>query len=107
MPESNSLTLGIFVINIYKQDSGDVHFMFIKVYNQKKQFRGGKIMEIRGEDLRQARKKAGLTQEKVADETEFSQRQISRFERNENLGKLNKYFKLFMMLYSDDKDDEK
>ena len=64
-------------------------------------------MEIRGEDLRQARKKAGLTQEKVADETEFSQRQISRFERNENLGKLNKYFKLFMMLYSDDKDDEK
>jgi len=63
-------------------------------------------VEIKGTDIREARKRAGLTQERLADVTEFSPRQISRFEQDENLIKLNKYFKLFMMLFSNEKDDE-
>lgn len=57
-------------------------------------------MEIRGDDIREARKKAGLTQESLADVTDFSPRQISRFERGENLVKLNKYYKLFENLFA-------
>ena len=63
-------------------------------------------MEIKGIDIREARKRAGLTQENLADATEFSSRQISRFESDENLIKLNKYYKLFMMLFGTDENEK-
>ena len=61
-------------------------------------------MEIKGSDIREARKRAGLTQESLADATEFSSRQISRFESDENLMKLNKYYKLFKMLFTNNEE---
>lgn len=64
-------------------------------------------MEISGDNLREARKKVGLTQENLADATEFSPRQIGRFERNENLIKLKKYFKLYETLFPHDDKDKK
>lgn len=57
------------------------------------------MIKITGEDIKEARKRVGMTQENLAEETDFSLRQISRFERNENLNKLNKYFRLFQMLH--------
>lgn len=60
-------------------------------------------VEIKGADIREARKRAGLTQENLAEATEFSPRQIGRFESDENLIKLNKYFRLFTMLFSEEK----
>ena len=53
---------------------------------------------ITGEELRRARQHMGLTQEQLADVTEFSPRQICRFENNENLKKFNKYLKLSEVL---------
>lgn len=64
-------------------------------------------MEIRGDDIQEARKKAGFTQESLADVAGFSPRQISRFESGENLVRLNKYYKLFENLFVDsDKKEE-
>lgn len=63
-------------------------------------------MKITGEQLRIARKRVGLTQEDLADETDFSVRQIARFESNENLKKLNKYYNLFISLSLCSKSDE-
>ena len=55
-------------------------------------------MTLNGDDLRNARKEIGLTQLEIADATDFSTRQIGRFENNENLSKVNKYFRLFTLL---------
>ena len=40
---------------------------------------------ITGEEMRNARKRMGKTQEQLADEMDISLRQISRFENDENL----------------------
>ena len=53
---------------------------------------------ITGEWLREARLKLGVTQDEVADKTDFSTRQIGRFENDKNLQKCNKYFALFQVL---------
>lgn len=53
---------------------------------------------ITGKNIRQTRKEIGLTQEMFAERTGFSPRMISRFENDENMGKINKYFKLFSCL---------
>ena len=76
-------------------------------YNYKKQSGGDTMIKITGADIKEARKRVGLTQENLAEETDFSLRQISRFERNENLCKLNKYFRLFQMLDIKNKGDSK
>lgn len=57
---------------------------------------------ITGEWLREARLKLGLTQDEVAYRTDFSTRQIGRFENDENLQKCNKYFALFRVLQLED-----
>lgn len=53
---------------------------------------------ITGDELRKARQRKGITQEQLADITDFSPRQICRFENNKNLTKCDKYLRLFQTL---------
>lgn len=53
---------------------------------------------ITGDEIRNARRKVGKTQEQLADEMNISQRQLSRFENNENLRRYDKFFQLVVTL---------
>lgn len=49
---------------------------------------------INGEQMKNARRRIGKTQEQLADEVDISQRQLSRFENNENLERYDKFLQL-------------
>lgn len=53
---------------------------------------------ITGEEIKNARNKIGKTQEQIAAENNYSQRQISRFENDENLERYDKFLKLVVDL---------
>ena len=53
---------------------------------------------ITGEEMKNARKKIGKTQEQLADEMDISLRQLSRFENNEYLGRYDKFLQLVVTL---------
>ena len=53
---------------------------------------------ITGEEMRNARKRMGKTQEQLADEMDISLRQISRFENDENLHRYEKFLELVVAL---------
>ncbi len=53
---------------------------------------------ITGDQIRNARRKVGKTQEQLADEMNISQRQLSRFENDENLGRYDKFLQLVVTL---------
>lgn len=53
---------------------------------------------ITGDEIRNARRKVGKTQEQLADEMDISQRQLSRFENNENLRRYDKFLQLVVTL---------
>lgn len=53
---------------------------------------------ITGDEIRNARRKVGKTQEQLADEMNISQRQLSRFENNENLRRYDKFLQLVVIL---------
>ena len=53
---------------------------------------------ITGDEIRNARRKVGKTQEQLADEMNISQRQLSRFENNENLRRYDKFLQLVVTL---------
>lgn len=53
---------------------------------------------ITGEELKQARKKLGKTQEQVAEEMEISLRRLSRLENNVNLQRYNEFLELVVTL---------
>ena len=53
---------------------------------------------ITGDEIRNARRKAGKTQEQLADEMNISQRQLSRFENDENLRRYDKFLQLVVAL---------
>lgn len=55
-------------------------------------------MMITGEEMKNARRKIGKTQEQLADETDYSSRQLSRFENNENLERYDKFLQLIVAL---------
>ena len=58
----------------------------------------GGISMITGEEMKIARHKMGKTQEQLADETDYSSRQLSRFENNENLERYDKFLQLIVAL---------
>ena len=58
----------------------------------------GGIRMITGEEMRNARKRMGKTQEQLADEMDISLRQISRFENDENLRRYKKFLELVVAL---------
>lgn len=62
---------------------------------------------ITGEKLKNARQKAGKTQEQLAYEVKISPRQLSRFENGENLWRYNKFLRLVVRLglYKPTKDE--
>lgn len=53
---------------------------------------------ITGEEMRNARKRMGKTQEQLANEMDISLRQISRFENDENLRRYEKFLELVVAL---------
>ena len=53
---------------------------------------------ITREEMRNARKRMGKTQEQLADEMDISLRQISRFENDENLRRYEKFLELVVAL---------
>lgn len=53
---------------------------------------------ITGEEMKNARRKIGKTQEELADEVDISQRQLSRFENNENLARYDKFLQIVVTL---------
>ena len=53
---------------------------------------------ITGEEMRNARKRMGKTQEQLADEMDISLRQISRFENDKNLRRYKKVLELVVAL---------
>lgn len=53
---------------------------------------------ITGEKIKKARCKIGKTQEQLADEIDYSPRQLSRFENNENLERYDKFLRLIVAL---------
>jgi transcriptional regulator with XRE-family HTH domain len=53
---------------------------------------------ITGEEMKNARQKIGKTQEQLADEMDYSPRQLSRFENNENLERYDKFLQLVVTL---------
>ncbi len=53
---------------------------------------------ITGDEIRNARRKVGKTQEQLADEMNISQRQLSHFENNENLRRYDKFLQLVVTL---------
>ena len=58
----------------------------------------GGIRMITEEEMRNARKRMGKTQEQLADEMDISLRQISRFENDENLRRYEKFLELVVAL---------
>lgn len=58
----------------------------------------GGIRMITREEMRNARKRMGKTQEQLADEMDISLRQISRFENDENLRRYEKFLELVVAL---------
>ena len=58
----------------------------------------GGIRMITGEEMRNARKRMGKTQEQLADEMDISLRQISRFENDKNLRRYEKFLELVVAL---------
>jgi|GEM_PF-6286052 len=53
---------------------------------------------ITGEEIKNARHKIGKTQEQLADETDYSLRQISRFENDKYLKRYDKFLQLIVAL---------
>ena len=53
---------------------------------------------ITGEEIKNARQRIGKTLEELADETDYSPRQWSRFEKNENLVRYDKFLQLIVAL---------
>ena len=53
---------------------------------------------ITGEEIKNARQRIGKILEELADETDYSPRQLSRFEKNENLVRYDKFLKLIVAL---------
>lgn len=53
---------------------------------------------ITGEKIKNARRKIGKTQEQIADETDYSLRQISRFENDRYLKRYDKFLQLIVAL---------
>lgn len=53
---------------------------------------------ITGEKIKKARCKIGKTQEQLADEIDYSPRQLSRFENNKNLERYDKFLRLIVAL---------
>lgn len=53
---------------------------------------------ITGEKIKKARCKIGKTQEQLADEIDYSPRQLSRFENNKNLERYDKFLQLIVAL---------
>lgn len=53
---------------------------------------------ITGEEIKNARHKIGKTQEQLADETDYSLRQISRFENDKYLKRYDKVLQLIVAL---------
>ena len=58
----------------------------------------GGIRMITGEEMRNARKRMGKTQEQLADDMDISLRQISRFENDKNLRRYKKFLELVVAL---------
>ena len=53
---------------------------------------------ITGEEIKNARHKIGKTQKQLADETDYSLRQISRFENDKYLKRYDKFLQLIVAL---------
>jgi len=53
---------------------------------------------ITGEEIKNARQRIGKTLEELADETDYSPRQLSLFEKNENLVRYDKFLQLIVAL---------
>ena len=53
---------------------------------------------ITGEEIKNVRQRIGKTLEELADETDYSPRQLSRFEKNEYLVRYDKYLQLNVAL---------
>ena len=53
---------------------------------------------ITGEEIKNARQRIGKTLEELADEMDYSPRQLSRFEKNENLVRYDKFLQLIVAL---------
>ena len=53
---------------------------------------------ITGEKIKNARRKIGKTQEQIVDETDYSLRQISRFENDRYLKRYDKFLQLIVAL---------
>ena len=53
---------------------------------------------ITGEEIKNARQRIGKTLEELADETDYSPRQLSSFEKNENLVRYDKFLQLIVAL---------
>lgn len=53
---------------------------------------------ITGEEMKNARKKIGKTQEQLAEELDISSRQLSRLENVENLERYDKFLQLVVTL---------
>ena len=68
----------------------------------------GGIRMITGEEMRNARKRMGKTQEQLADEMDISLRQISRFENDKNLRRYKKFLELVVAsdLYKRNEEDK-
>lgn len=62
---------------------------------------------ITGNEIKDARRKLGKTQEQLADEIDISQRQLSRFENDQSLKKYGKFLHLVetLKLYKPINDD--
>ena len=58
----------------------------------------GGMKMITGEEIKNARHKIGKTQEQLADETDYSLRQISRFENDKYLKRYDKFLQLIVTL---------
>ena len=53
---------------------------------------------ITGEEIKNARQRIGKTLEELADEMDYSPRLLSRFEKNENLVRYDKFLQLIVAL---------
>lgn len=53
---------------------------------------------ITGEEMKNARKKIGKTQEQLAEELDISSRKLSRLENDKNLGRYDKFLQLVVTL---------
>ena len=58
----------------------------------------GSIKMVTGEEIKNARRKIGKTQEQLAEEIDISSRGISRFENDKYLDRYNKFLQLVVAL---------